>query len=295
MKCQVLAFHLTVKPTRLQGFLAELVGRTQPAVDKAPFYADQPHRQLHLEVGPDGFLCGLIITVRNHSAFWTALETGATIEVQPQDLADRRVAELNFFICHPRTGSGLYITYHRSCLPTGLGQLLRFEFQDWILKQFPSEKKPDLEFAIQVNDRTIETFLGEVQRVKNAQFSYIGLSAAESKFVSAAGVEPRVDRSKLRVGFSPKNGKLTGAKQAVLALFRDDKIENARVEAVDEDGLPAIFRLQNDHLTLGELDHDHMVLQVSQTDLEIGLQHTQPVQFLLSCAGTERVKTILGL
>lgn len=223
---------------------------------------------------------GLVLTAKNQKRFLELTRgTGKKRSIKVRTVgAENDLVEFNYFILNKSTGKGLYQHYHQSMSMTSFLMLLKSKHEqhkDARIKaklkgkkglSEADEKRIKRKFAGRLKAEPIirgdvlEELLGEMKELKAFTFDISVQYPQKPGYAPLRKVvEKETVRAKFRGGISEEN-KIA----AIVKSWTEGDMDKARVEAVDENGVPRNIKIEYDNLDVFKiLDFDEVATKMA--------------------------------
>jgi hypothetical protein len=310
MKIKLLGYNID------PSFFPSALGRTdiyqhlcQPnglAVSKT-FQVGTTKIPVHTATGTEQWWGGMSLRIRDAKAFNKIVSNGGHITLTAERLGqNEQLAEVNFFIAHPVSGSGLfsYYTGSSSLMSFGGGLQRAFrtyarELRDITLKQTPVKERAAmrktfagvLQLGQLCQTKDLKALVAALAKVKTCELKLSRVITKQRIFRGIAQyAESEVIRFALMDDVDPDD---FGDEVAAVASARN--VESVTVRGVDAHGVPQTYHAIENALSFGEMDYDTMMgnIQLDLNDWPASIKASAIIQKLAATASGHTTNALL--
>lgn len=224
----------------------------------------------------DTYYTGLLLTAKDYKRFCELDKTGP-LKINVREASDgTSLIDFNFFVVNKATGRGLYQHYRGSCWVNAFGDFCSEQLDDLCderiaadikakggidalkdkeLRQARRKYDGQLEFMLLVKEETFNQILSNMTKITSFQFAFATIRPEqESLFRPLKGVAQIVRE---RISFI-RGSALHERKKALLEFLGANKVEEAAVHGICDDGLERTILLASNPDSFGSYDFDEI-------------------------------------
>jgi hypothetical protein len=263
----------------------------------------------------DANYVGLLLRPKESKKFCKIKTGQGKFTVTAEQLeAGTNLADFNFFIINPSTGRGLYQYYHRSTATSEFLQILKHRWNSQRVPRFTkaientnteeARKAVKKSFRRNLKGRLVyraDSFakkLGTISRFTSLDFSIGTTIRNEGRFLLSSDFSPAKDELRglsAQIRFA-QTANMNQVRTLISGLANAHKLDRARVDGEDENGIEVYYKLYNDADIFEEYNFDEMVnlLEISSDDLSGTVKKANLVAKLLELCQQPHISAMLG-
>lgn len=251
---------------------------------------------------------GMSLRIRDAKAFNKMVSTAGKVTLKAEKLEDNeKLAEVNFFVAHPETGSGLFSYYSGSSSLIGFGLGLRRAFADYrsalrkgALKAAPVKDRPEiskkyagiLDVGQLCQNKDLKTLVASLAKVKSCE---LRLSSVVSRQTLFRGVAQFAKSESVRFALSDDVDPLEFG-DAVEEAAKGEEVESIAVRGLDSHGVSQTYKAVENALSFGELDYDSVMgdIRLDLSDWATSIKDSPIIQKLAATAAGNKTHALLS-
>jgi hypothetical protein len=269
--------------------------------------------KVKLPNGPAGVMQewwgGMLLKIRDAKAYMKLTEKDGKTVLTAEDLAENeKLAEVNFFLAHPETGSGLYAHHSQSASLINFGRVCNRVFNTDRREQKKTEVNgnhlsKDEQEAIKSKYEG-ELIMGQLcmtAGVKDLVRSLHKVSSFEYRFSTVKthekflqGISEQAESETIRFSFPP-DADVDALADSLDASLAEGDVDEFKVKGVDKHGKAQEYRLATNPLIFDEYDYDSKMkgLVLDLSDWKGSITNSVIIAHLGKVASNRKVMQLL--
>lgn len=265
-------------------------------------------KTMHKGVEEDWW-AGILLRVRDAKSFMKLAEENGKLRITAESLGDNeKLAEVNFFIAHPQTGSGLF-TYHHQAASLGNFRWLCYKIFNDERKKRISAINNDKDLKSKEKRQRIASLRGKlslsqlcreegftdlIKKLKSVKSFEVKLTTVKTKERLFRGIAEKAVSETLCFNF-PTDIDVANLSDAIGKVVDEDDVDSASVSGTNATtGESERFKLENNYMVFDEMDYDEsMNLQLDLSDWGNSIESSLLIEKLLKVACGRSTRQLL--